>query len=71
MQNYQNPIIQDSTTDTLFYAQSVLAVLQEYYAAVNLPQRDQEENVSCGLHWILRCVDNVLEFEIKRLSLGE
>lgn len=48
MQNYQNPIIQDSTTDTLFYAQSVLAVLQEYYAAVNLPQRDQEENVKIG-----------------------
>lgn len=68
MEAYQNPIIQDNPTDTLYYVQSVLAVLQEFYCAVDLPQRDQDKNVCCGLHWILRCSDNALDFEIERLN---
>lgn len=70
MYTYQNPIIQDSPTDTLYNIQSVMSVLQEYYSAVDLPLRDQDQNVSSGIHWIIRCVDNALQYEIERIRLA-
>jgi hypothetical protein len=68
MKDYQNPIIQDNPIDTLYYAQSVLSVLQEFYSAVDLPQRDQDKNICCGLYWILKCTGNAIGYEIERFG---
>lgn len=68
METHQNPIIQDNPSDTLSNVQAILTTLQEFYCAADLSQRSPDENVFCGLYWILRCTDNAIDYEIQRLK---
>lgn len=66
MPTYKNPLIQNDSADTLYNLRSILAVLQEFYCAKDIADREQEEITYTGLFWILKCVDNALAFEEER-----
>ena len=65
---YKNPLIEDDPSDTLYNARSVLAALQDYYCATDLPSREQDEIVYTGLFWILKFGDDALAFEAERVK---
>jgi len=68
MCRYQNPLIEDDPSDTLYNARSVLAALQDYYCATDLSNREQDEIVYTGLFWILKLADDALAFESERVK---
>jgi len=68
MSSDRNPIIQDDPADTLYYVQCVMVALQEYYCAVDLPDRSQCPMVYTGLYWILKCSDEALGYERERVK---
>ncbi|MFT7559154.1 MAG: hypothetical protein ACI93R_001059 [Flavobacteriales bacterium] len=66
MSAFTNPLIQDDPVDTMSYVRSVLCTLQDFYVAIDMPDKAQGKDTYCGLYWILKCADNALEFEIER-----
>ncbi len=68
MPTYQNPLIEDDPADTIYNARSVLAAIQEYYCAKDLPNREQSEMVYTGLFWMLKIADEALAYEAERVS---
>lgn len=70
MSDYQNPLIQDDTIDTLAHVEKVITFLYEYHLASSHPEATQQEDTHSGLFWILRCVNQALECEIAKLEKG-
>ena len=68
MNTYQNLLIQHDTIDTLANIEKVIKFLYEYHLASSHPDSTVQEDTHSGLFWILRSIDQALEYEIKKME---
>ncbi len=68
MNTYRNPLIQDNPADTLSNIGQVITFLQDYHLSSSEPDSPQQSDVHSGLFWVLRSVNQAVEFELARLE---
>ncbi len=68
MNTYRNPLIQDNPADTLTNIEQVINFLQDYHLTHSQPDSPQQSDTHSGLFWVLRSVNQAIEFELERLD---
>lgn len=68
MNTYRNPLIEQSPIDTLMNIEQVVTFLEDYHLINSQPDAPDQANTHNGLFWILRTVNQAIEFEIERMD---